>query len=295
MKRTKRILCAVMLAILAMITIIGSCAAEETWHCTSCGNETATGKFCSECGAKRPETADVWICQNCGHEASGKFCSECGASKTAEPTDLILDNKYEVKLKIHFDRNLLITYDVDLYLDNVFIVTLEHGTDYTATMNLASGTHKLDFYAHEENAIRGGTSFDVNENISVDCYIKARTLEIDVEQLNVKGSSDQALRSFSTEPSLTLDIKCEKNAAFSKYDVEVYIDREYITTIPHGKTINQTVLLEPGNHRIVFYSAKDSSVSGSTNVSVTGATTFRCEIHCKKGKINIDSIKLTHE
>ena len=50
------------------------------WQC-ACG-ATATGKFCPECGAKKPEpkAADSWTCA-CGATATGKFCPECGAKK----------------------------------------------------------------------------------------------------------------------------------------------------------------------------------------------------------------------
>ncbi len=48
------------------------------WKC-SCG-ATATGKFCPECGAKKPETPTGWKC-SCGAMATGKFCQECGAKK----------------------------------------------------------------------------------------------------------------------------------------------------------------------------------------------------------------------
>ena len=54
--------------------------AQNTWKC-ACG-ATATGKFCPECGAKKPEPvqADAWKC-SCGATATGKFCPECGAKK----------------------------------------------------------------------------------------------------------------------------------------------------------------------------------------------------------------------
>ena len=50
------------------------------WKC-SCG-ATATGKFCPECGAKKPEPAAGWTC-SCGAVNQGKFCSECGSRKPA--------------------------------------------------------------------------------------------------------------------------------------------------------------------------------------------------------------------
>ncbi len=51
--------------------------AENGWKC-ACGH-VATGKFCPECGAKKPE-ATGWTCA-CGAVNTGKFCSECGAKK----------------------------------------------------------------------------------------------------------------------------------------------------------------------------------------------------------------------
>ncbi len=57
--------------------------AADGWKC-ACG-ATATGKFCPECGAKKPEPkpAGGWTCK-CGAVATGKFCPECGAPKPAE-------------------------------------------------------------------------------------------------------------------------------------------------------------------------------------------------------------------
>ena len=51
------------------------------WKC-ACG-ASATGKFCPECGAKKPEPQTGWKC-SCGATATGKFCPECGSPKPAE-------------------------------------------------------------------------------------------------------------------------------------------------------------------------------------------------------------------
>lgn len=47
------------------------------WKC-KCG-ATVTGKFCTECGAKKPDKG--WTCPSCGATNKGKFCAECGAKK----------------------------------------------------------------------------------------------------------------------------------------------------------------------------------------------------------------------
>ena len=55
-------------------------AASSGWTCAKCGQTGNTGKFCSNCGAPRPESG--WTCAKCGQTGNtGKFCSNCGAVK----------------------------------------------------------------------------------------------------------------------------------------------------------------------------------------------------------------------
>ena len=56
-------------------------AEPQGWTC-SCG-AVNKGKFCSECGAKKPEGAPLYKCDKCGWEPEDptkppKFCPECG-------------------------------------------------------------------------------------------------------------------------------------------------------------------------------------------------------------------------
>ena len=70
----------------------GECGAKkpepkpvDTWDC-ACGNKGITGKFCGECGAKRPEAPTAWDCPQCGNRGiTGKFCGECGCRKPEGP------------------------------------------------------------------------------------------------------------------------------------------------------------------------------------------------------------------
>ena len=56
-------------------------AQADGWTCPGCG-KTAFGKFCPECGTKKPE--DGWTCPSCGKKNKGKFCAECGTKKPAD-------------------------------------------------------------------------------------------------------------------------------------------------------------------------------------------------------------------
>ena len=62
--------------------------AEGSWTCT-CGAVT-DGKFCPECGQKKPEPTPApeadgsWTC-TCGTVNTSKFCPECGAKKPEDP------------------------------------------------------------------------------------------------------------------------------------------------------------------------------------------------------------------
>ena len=60
---------------------IGSAIQSAGWDC-ACGQKGITSKFCPECGSRRPEIRQDWICPECGMKGiSSKFCPNCGARK----------------------------------------------------------------------------------------------------------------------------------------------------------------------------------------------------------------------
>ena len=56
-------------------------APANGWTC-ACGT-VATGNFCPNCGAKKPEEKPTWTCA-CGSVNTGNFCPNCGAKKPEE-------------------------------------------------------------------------------------------------------------------------------------------------------------------------------------------------------------------
>lgn len=57
--------------------------AAGSWTC-SCG-AVSQGKFCTNCGSKKPEPAGSWTC-NCGAANTGNFCTNCGGRKPNDGT-----------------------------------------------------------------------------------------------------------------------------------------------------------------------------------------------------------------
>ena len=56
-------------------------AQDGAWTC-SCGSKN-TGRFCPNCGSKKPEAPAAWFCTECGkkNSAETRFCPECGTKK----------------------------------------------------------------------------------------------------------------------------------------------------------------------------------------------------------------------
>ncbi len=52
-------------------------AASGVWTCPKCNSQN-NGKFCTNCGAAKPEGDGSWFCGECGTKNDGKFCTNCG-------------------------------------------------------------------------------------------------------------------------------------------------------------------------------------------------------------------------
>ena len=61
----------------AGVAAAGPVVADGGWTCPACHHAGNKGKFCEECGFKKPE--EDWTCPECGQTGlKGKFCPNCG-------------------------------------------------------------------------------------------------------------------------------------------------------------------------------------------------------------------------
>lgn len=90
--------------------------------------------------------------------------------------------------------------------------------------------------------------------------------------------------------SVSISIECEENLAFSRYDVDVYVDGKHIGTMDHGIKKTFDLTLKGGKHEITFTKEGDTSIDGSTDVTISDDCVYSILIHCRKDQVKIKEV-----
>ena len=92
---------------------------------------------------------------------------------------------------------------------------------------------------------------------------------------------------------VTLNVECEENLMFSKYDVVVLIDDKEAGIIDHGTTKSFTGNMYEGKHTIKFHESGYENVDGSCEIDVTEPVTINCKIHCTGSQVEIIEVEMS--
>lgn len=95
------------------------------------------------------------------------------------------------------------------------------------------------------------------------------------------------------EYQLHLDIDFEENLFMSKYDVDVYINGSKVTTIRHGKSLDDTFPVPAGICTITFQKTDAADVCGTMKIGITANTEFSCDIKATYDKVEISNVATT--
>ena len=87
-----------------------------------------------------------------------------------------------------------------------------------------------------------------------------------------------------------LDITVVKNKFLARYDVEVYVDNEYIDTAAHGQNTKMFLLVPEGRHNIRFLKENSGYADGETEITVTEDSTISLKLVNHELFIEIKSI-----
>ncbi len=271
----KRTIAFILSAVMLFCTIGCAAAESETWECPNCGRE-CTDQFCPACGTKRPEEPE----------------SPAETAPDEEATDEI-----RLDLAVQFEKNSYFSrYDVRLFVDDEWAATLRHGTDFEQTFYLAPGKHYLVFREDGSSSpAEGSAVIHLKDPSRYSCTIHTALSEIRIsEEMQTPVSPDQPELGGEKQEieadgdlRLQLHIEFKKNAVFSTYDVDMYLDDLFIATLPHGKNFDGVLLVSEGKHLLIFYKSGGKTQRGAAEIRAEGDTQYSCRIEATRNGIKI--------
>lgn len=107
------------------------------------------------------------------------------------------------------------------------------------------------------------------------------------------NGSSEALEKTGDLYELNLDLSCNENLFFSRYDIEVYIDDEEIGILDHGSEKQFYFDLNEGNHTFRVVKDGSSSVDGSMDfVMPAEKAVLVCELNCTSDQVEIEDFSV---
>ena len=89
------------------------------------------------------------------------------------------------------------------------------------------------------------------------------------------------------EYKVELVADCDRNIAFSKYNVKIYADDSLLGTLAHGTTETYSCTLKKGGHIFRFECEDDNTVKGTLNVNVSDDSTYKVNLHCTSLSVGV--------
>ena len=116
---------------------------------------------------------------------SNLFLCACGGTESSAES-ISNTPKYNCDIHIDFLGNLIFSkYDVELYIDDEYQDTLEHGEDADLEYYLEEGVHALKFQSEDSSSVNGTVELDVTSDLEAAYKISCSSDEVDVETLYV--------------------------------------------------------------------------------------------------------------
>ena len=91
--------------------------------------------------------------------------------------------------------------------------------------------------------------------------------------------------------AVQVEIACEENLLFSRYDVNIFIDGELLGTLEHGATDTYTAELVEGEHTLKAEKEDESVVDGTVEFEVSENTELSYQLSLSRDQIEIEKIE----
>ena len=100
--------------------------------------------------------------------------------------------KFTVQVKIECEENLLFSrYDVNIFIDDELLGTLEHGATDIYTAELVEGEHTLKAEKEDERDVDGTVEFEVSENMELSYQLSLSNDQIEIEKIEPEQDASQ--------------------------------------------------------------------------------------------------------
>lgn len=199
-------------------------------------------------------------------------------------------------LIVSYDQNAMFSiYDVDIYLDDLYIDTILQGKKMAYTISDVSTNtpHTLYFYKSTDHdmhdADRHMLRFELNGTSEINCNIEAHWYGVVINSHSQTGESTSHAPAYGTS-TFAFKITNESNLMMATYPIEVYIDDMKITTVSNGYSNSDTLELENGKHTLYFYKQGGHSICSPLNIVISGDTRFSCHLKAHMNYIEIKDI-----
>ncbi len=237
-------------------------------------------------------------------------CIEKGFTIDAESTGSYFDayNITGYKLSLSYNEysgEMYLTLDEETKMENIIwpnstLATLlpvpksTQGTIYSNDENYFSvyiGDTSIDEYNAYVKACED-KGFNVNLK-KEDKSFSAKNSESNKLTVTYEGNNVIYISISQPEFDIKLEVECEENWIFSKYDINISIDDDFEGTIPHGDKKDFDITLKKGTHTISFENSEDDTLDGEVKVDITKDETIRLKVSCSSFGIETEVLSGT--
>lgn len=118
----------------------------------------------------------------------------------------IEEPEYQINLKIKCVENLIFSkYDVEVYVDDSYKGTIEHGTEEAFAIELKKGTHTIKFINEEDNSVDGKVKIDVSQDETFKFKISCTSSQIKVKKISEDDEKDDSVKSTESKTQVESD------------------------------------------------------------------------------------------
>ena len=134
--------------------------------------------------------ASAFLILNSNKSSSGNGASGDSSSAVTAP----VAKTYTTHIKVSCDKNLIFsTYDVQIYVDDELIATLDHGAEGTWDKELTEGSHEFKVCKKGDKKVDGTKTFAVTAECSIDCRVATTSSQVEIKEFSclTKGEQEQ--------------------------------------------------------------------------------------------------------